>query len=69
MVLMIIAGCAATPPPTRFDYPDTRTVDHVDSYHGTQVADPYRWLEDDNSAETAKWVEAHNLGVRPTLAK
>ena len=42
------------------DYPATRTVDHVDTYHGTRVADPYRWLEDDNSAETASWVEAQN---------
>src|SRR5262249_45124939 len=33
---------------------------HVDTYHETKVADPYRWLEDDNSAETAKWVEEQN---------
>ncbi len=58
--MVSIVACAAAPPPTRFEYPDTRKVDQVDTYHGTQVADPYRWLEDDNSAETAKWVEAQN---------
>jgi prolyl oligopeptidase len=42
------------------EYPQTRKDDQVDDYHGTKVADPYRWLEDDNAAETAKWVEAQN---------
>jgi prolyl oligopeptidase len=41
-------------------YPPTRQADQVDDYHGTKIADPYRWLEDDNSAETRAWVEAQN---------
>lgn len=41
---------------------ETRRMQHVDDYHGTQVEDPYRWLEDDvrNSQEVAKWVEDQN---------
>ncbi len=41
-------------------YPQTRKSDHVDTYFGTQVADPYRWLENENAPETAKWVEDQN---------
>lgn len=44
------------------DYPVTKTVDQVDDFHGTSVADPYRWLEDDvrESKDVAAWVEAQN---------
>jgi prolyl oligopeptidase len=42
------------------DYPPTRKADQIDDYHGVKVADPYRWLEDDNSAETLAWVKAEN---------
>src|SRR5215831_10846978 len=43
-------------------YPDTRKTDQVDDYHGTKVADPYRWLEDDvrKSKDVEAWVEAQN---------
>jgi len=41
-------------------YPETKKVDTVDIYFGTKVKDPYRWLEDDRSDETAKWVESQN---------
>jgi prolyl oligopeptidase len=50
-------------------YPMTRKTDHVDTYHGTAVPDPYRWLEDDTSAETAAWVEAQNKVSFPYLEK
>ncbi len=45
---------------TGLKYPETRKVVHVDDYHGTKVADPYRWLEDDYAPETKAWVEAQN---------
>ena len=42
------------------NYPETAKVDTVDTYFGTEVADPYRWLEDDRSPETEDWVRGQN---------
>jgi prolyl oligopeptidase len=59
-------------------YPQTKKVDVVDDYHGTRVADPYRWLEDDNAAEVKAWVGEQNrvtfgylegIACRPAIAK
>ncbi|MCJ7643454.1 MAG: S9 family peptidase, partial [Candidatus Aminicenantes bacterium] len=41
-------------------YPVTKKVDQVDDYFGVKVADPYRWLEDDNAEEVKQWVKAEN---------
>ena len=45
---------------SQIKYPETKKLNQVDDYFGTKVPDPYRWLEDDNSAETKDWVEAEN---------
>ena len=49
-------------------YPTTRKDGTVDEYFGQKVADPYRWLEDDTSAETAQWVEAQNAVTNQYLS-
>ncbi|MFN8001622.1 MAG: prolyl oligopeptidase family serine peptidase [Acidobacteriota bacterium] len=44
----------------KFVYPVAKTVNQVDDYHGVKVADPYRWLEDPDAADTRAWIEAEN---------
>ena len=68
--ILALAACGGSeaPVPASSDaaeaitYPETAMVDHVDNYHGVEVADPYRWLEDDvRESDTVKtWVEAQN---------
>ncbi len=50
-------------------YPPTKKGETVDVYFDTKVADPYRWLEDDKSAETASWVKAQNVVTYDYLSK
>ncbi len=54
------AAAQATAPAAPTSYPPTRIVNQVDDYFGTKVADPYRWLEDDNAPDTKAWVESQN---------
>jgi len=53
---------------SRLRYPATRAADQTDDYHGTSVADPYRWLERTDSPETRAWVEAQNAVTFAYLA-
>ena len=46
--------------PIPVEYPITQKSDHVDSYWGEEIADPYRWLEDDYAENTKEWVIAQN---------
>jgi prolyl oligopeptidase len=52
-----------------FTYPVTKKGDVVDEYFGVKIADPYRWLEDDMSSETADWVKQENIATHNYLNK
>ena len=59
--LLLFISCQPNEPDqASMEYPSTKKTDHVDTYHGEEVEDPYHWLEDDMSDETGKWVEAEN---------
>lgn len=66
LALMLMISCN-TEKPTQ--YPPTRKGDVKDTIFGTVVEDPYRWLEDDNSTETAEWVKVQNELTFGYLAK
>jgi len=70
LVLSTATGSSAvppTPPARRPAYPPTRIVGTVDTYQGTKVADPFRWLERLDTPETWAWVEAQNKLTAMTL--
>ncbi len=67
VVVMICAGCNNAKEALK--YPDTKMVDTVDVYYSHKVADPYRWLEDDNSDETRAWVTAENSVTNEYLSR
>ena len=60
LVFFVALGLAFGKNERAFRYPDARKGDQVDDYHGTKVADPYRWLEDPDSLESRAWIEAEN---------
>ena len=72
--LLLLVACQQNQTPSstneeKMNYPQTHKDSTIDTYFGTQVADPYRWLEDDRSAETAAWVKAQNAFTFDYLSK
>lgn len=70
--LLLMSGMtmiACAPQQKKLVYPETAKVDTVDVYFGTQVPDPYRWLENDTTTATAAWVEAQNLVTNDYLSQ
>jgi len=80
LVLAVLAGCSSSSPARArapataaattpaFAYPPARRDPLVETLHGVQVADPYRWLEEMDSAETREWVSAENAQTDGYLA-
>lgn len=64
---LFLVACGGGSVEKQSAYPETRKSNHVDIYHGQEVKDPYRWLEDDNSMETGDWVTAQNVVTRGYL--
>ena len=54
---------------SQMTYPETKTLNQVDDYHGIKVQDPYRWLENDNSQETKDWVDSQNKTTNQYLTQ
>ncbi|MFH6965697.1 prolyl oligopeptidase family protein [Flavobacterium sp. FlaQc-28] len=59
-LLMAITTAGISFAQNKIQYPETKKGETVDVYFDTKVSDPYRWLEDDKSAETGAWVKAQN---------
>ncbi len=67
--IAVCIACMMNTSQAQIKYPATKKVPQTDNYFGTVVADPYRWLEDDNSAETKAWVKDQNIVTDNYLSK
>lgn len=68
----LLAACdtqgVSKPQAEAMNYPETPRHEVIDDYHGTPVADPYRWMEEMDSPEVRRWIEAQNALSQPYLA-
>ena len=65
---VMCAGCNRADKNAHMPYPEAFRSDHTDEYFGVEVADPYRWMEDDNAPEVAEWVKAENAVTEEYLS-
>jgi prolyl oligopeptidase len=61
---LVVSGVLGAVYAGNYKYPPAHKVDVTDDYHGTRVADPYRWLEDPDAQDTREWVAAENALTR-----
>jgi prolyl oligopeptidase len=66
---MILMNPTTAETPLELSYPAARKVDQADDYFGTTVSDPYRWMEDVDSPELKKWIDAENELTQRYLAQ
>lgn len=59
-VMLVLLACEDTSEKAGPVYPETKKIEHSDTYHGVEISDPYRWLENDTSQETEAWVKTEN---------
>lgn len=69
LIPMTFLACHEAGPPRPEAYPEALREDHTDEYFGTVVADPYRWMEELESAEVSGWVEAEDAIAVPFLER
>ena len=69
LILFILLASMNTESFSQIKYPATKKVNQEDNYFGTIIKDPYRWLEDDNSADTKAWVKEENKVTEEYLSK
>lgn len=65
-LFLVATSCGTSP---KLSYPEARKDAVSDNYFGTEVADPYRWMENDTTAEVAAWVQAENKVTQQHLAQ
>src|SRR5688572_31282211 len=62
------AAAPAAPAPAKLPYPEAKVVEQTDEYHGTKIADPYRWMENLEAPELKSWIDAQNKVTQDYLA-